>query len=159
LTIKWTFAKTAGKQMMIYVKNAWREKQLREADLMREMKNQISIQSRGQVPVFRVNVGRAWTGNDIKHTENGGLYISAARPFDSGLPPGFSDIFCVVPVIITPEMVGTTIGTAAFIEVKTATGRVKPEQLNFLQLMENRGCRAGVARSVEQAIEIVLGPS
>lgn len=47
-------------------------------------------------------------------------------------------------------------GRISFIEVKTETGKPTPEQLNFLEQMQTRyGCRAGIARSPEDAVKIV----
>lgn len=49
-------------------------------------------------------------------------------------------------------------GKISFIEVKTEIGRPTPEQLNFIKQMQARyGCRAGIARSVSDALEIVKG--
>ena len=106
---------------------------------------------------FRANVGEAWTGPEIIKTEGGGIYIPKAHRFNSGLPNGFSDLFGVVSVFITPEMLGQTIGVAAFLEIKTARGRVSPDQENFLAVMKAAGCLAGVARSAEQAVKIIGG--
>jgi len=43
----------------------------------------------------------------------------------------------------------------AWIEVKTPTGKARPEQLNFIRVMKELGHRAGIARSVEEALEII----
>lgn len=49
-------------------------------------------------------------------------------------------------------------GRISFVEVKTDTGRPTTEQLNFINQMQTRyGCRAGIARSVEDALSIVEG--
>lgn len=42
------------------------------------------------------------------------------------------------------------------VEVKTETGRVSPEQVQFLDAVKRAGGRAGVARSVSDAIRIAL---
>ena len=42
------------------------------------------------------------------------------------------------------------------VEVKTATGRIRPEQLTFIAAVQKAGGRAGVARSVEDALRIAL---
>jgi hypothetical protein len=106
---------------------------------------------------FRSSVGQAWTGNEIIKTEGGGVYIPKARPFNTGLPVGFSDLLGVVTVTVTPEMVGQQLGIATFIEVKTNNGRVSNDQKNFLSVMAAAGCRAGVARDVESAVNIARG--
>ena len=47
-------------------------------------------------------------------------------------------------------------GQITFIEVKTEIGVVSDEQINFIDQMQSRyGCKAGIARSVDDAIRIV----
>lgn len=48
-------------------------------------------------------------------------------------------------------------GRAVYIEVKTDTGRVRPEQERFITVAKQNGCLAGVARSVAEAREIIQG--
>lgn len=45
-------------------------------------------------------------------------------------------------------------GKVAFIEVKTPAGRVSTEQLAFIERVRELGHSAGIARSVEDALEI-----
>jgi hypothetical protein len=51
-------------------------------------------------------------------------------------------------------MVGTQVAVFTSIEVKTPTGRVKPEQQQWLDAVQSAGGIAGVARSVEDALRI-----
>ena len=81
--------------------------------------------------VFRANVGK--------------IKLSDGRWFDTGLPKGFSDLFAVKD------------GKAYFIEVKKPGGTVSPEQINFIDQMQKRGCIAGIAHSTEEAIKLVSG--
>ena len=46
-------------------------------------------------------------------------------------------------------------GQIAFIEVKDDKGRVQEDQKRFLDIMQQYGYRAGVARSAEDALEII----
>ena len=113
----------------------------------REIQNRIrlALPTLG-VTVFRANVGQSWTGDQAIHLANGDVLIKNARPFISGVPPGFSDLFGL-----------TSDGQFVAIEVKAANGRVSTKQSNFLQhIRANRGL-AGVARSVEDARKILLG--
>lgn len=48
-------------------------------------------------------------------------------------------------------------GVALCVEVKTPTGRVRPEQVAFIAMARNAKARAGIARSVEDALAIVSG--
>lgn len=82
--------------------------------------------------IFRANVGQGFTMD--------------GRKFSTGLPKGFSDLFG----FRIPD------GKAFFIEVKSPTGRIRPEQQNFIDRMRENGALAGIARSVEDARKIIL---
>jgi hypothetical protein len=119
--------------------------------LEHDIQNQIRLALSPYGVFFRSNVGEAWTGPEIIKTEGGGVYIPKAHRFNSGLPPGFSDLFGVVPV----QVGGRTLGVFTAIEVKRIGGRVSADQENFLAVMQARGALGGVARSVDDAIAIV----
>jgi len=128
---------------------------MNEHDIQNQIRIEISNQRLGVS--FRTNVGRAWTGNNIHKNADGSMTIMDPRPFQTGLPEGYSDLTVVVPMVITPEMVGKQIAVAGFIEVKNKTRKATPAQLNFIEQMQSIGARAGVARSVEDAIQILRG--
>ena len=46
-------------------------------------------------------------------------------------------------------------GKIAFVEVKDDTGRVRDDQKRFLEMMRKIGISAGIARSVEDALNII----
>lgn len=105
--------------------------------------------SRGPTRLFRQQVGQAWVGVSRRFSraetvlvQPGDVLIRQARPFNVGMP-GLSDLGGWV----TRD--GVAVYTA--IEVKTATGRVSPEQQNFIDVVNAAGGIAGVARSVEDA--------
>ena len=80
--------------------------------------------------VFRANVGK--------------VKMQDGRWFDTGLPKGHSDL------------VAYKNGRAYFLEVKTPTGHIRPEQEKFLAIMRGRyGCVTGIVRSVDDALEVV----
>ena len=68
--------------------------------------------------------------------------------------PGGSDLIGWTPVTITPDMVGKKIAVFTAIEVKTPTGKIRPEQTNFIDRVRLDGGMAGVARSITDAIQI-----
>jgi hypothetical protein len=125
---------------------------------MSEHKNQNEIRNAlcGEGLFFRVNVGQAWTG-DVHRLPNGDILIKNPRPFSTGLPPGFSDLFGLTPTTITPEMVGTRVGIFTALEVKSEKGRVNPKQSAFLSAVKNQGGRSGVARSIADARRVIAG--
>ena len=68
-----------------------------------------------------------------------------------GLARGSADLIGWRTVLVTPDMVGTRLAIFTSIEVKTPTGRVKPEQQQWLDAVQAAGGIAGVARSVSDA--------
>lgn len=104
---------------------------------------------------FRAQVGQAWTG-EVTRVSAKRIIIDNPRPFSTGLPPGFSDLFGEVEVVITPEMVGTTLAVFTVVEVKDK-GKLTEKQQSFINAVKRAGGRGGVARSVEDALRIVRG--
>ena len=97
--------------------------------------------SKGDTRLFRNNTG---TLKD----QNG-------RPVQFGLCKGSADLIGYRSIAITPEMVGQQVAVFLSIEVKTPTGRLRPEQQQWLDTVQAAGGIAGVARSVEDALRIV----
>lgn len=97
--------------------------------------------------LFRSNVGQAWTGSKFIHNkQDRTLTIYDPRPFNTGLPDGFSDLLGVLPG-----------GKALFLEIKTPKGKPSEAQTNFLAQVSSVGAIAGVARSIEDVIKIING--
>jgi hypothetical protein len=97
--------------------------------------------SNGDTRVFRNNTGTLKDAN--------------GRPVQFGLCKGSADLIGWRTVTITPEMVGQQVAVFTSIEVKTPTGRLRPEQQQWLDAVQAAGGIAGVARSVEDALSIV----
>lgn len=78
--------------------------------------------------------------------------------YQGGLGAGTSDLIGIVPVEITEDMVGKTIGVFAALEVKRVKGGVTTKiQKAFIQDIRKRGGIAGVANSTVAAIEVLRG--
>jgi len=75
-----------------------------------------------------------------------------------GLARGSADLIGWRTVTITQAMVGTRLAVFTSIEVKTPTGRVRPEQQAWLQAVQQAGGIAIIARSVPDA-ELALSPT
>ena len=71
-----------------------------------------------------------------------------------GLARGSADLIGWRTVTITPDMVGQQVAVFTSIEVKTPTGRIRPEQQQWLDAVQAAGGIAGVARSVKDALRI-----
>jgi len=97
--------------------------------------------SNGDTRLFRNNTGTL-------RDQNG-------RPVSFGLCKGSADLIGWRTVTVTPEMVGQQVAVFLSIEVKTATGRIRPEQQQWLDAVQAAGGIAGVARSVEDAQQIM----
>jgi hypothetical protein len=93
--------------------------------------------SKGDCRVFRNNTGTLRDPN--------------GRPVQFGLCKGSADLIGWTTRTITSEMVGQRIAVFTSIEVKTPTGRVQPEQKQWLEAVQAAGGIAGVARSVADA--------
>ncbi len=106
---------------------------------------------------FRANVGTAWAGNEVRKLPDGSVLIRDPRPFSSGLPAGFHDLFGAVPVTITADMVGQTFALFTTIECKSATGKARERQIAFASAVERLGGRTGFARNVDDALNIAHG--
>lgn len=96
--------------------------------------------SRGPVRLHRNNTGT--------------LYDRQGRPVTFGLAVGSADLIGWTTRTITPDMVGQRVAVFTSIEVKSATGRLRPEQQQWLDAVQAAGGIAGVARSVEDAARL-----
>ena len=85
----------------------------------------------------------------------GTLRDQQGRPVQFGLAKGSADLIGWRTIAIGPEHIGQRIAVFTSIEVKTPTGRVSPEQRQWLEAVQTAGGIAGVARSVEDALRIV----
>jgi hypothetical protein len=106
------------------------------------------------ITIFRANVGEGWTGSII--SRNGkNVSITDARRFKTGMPKGFPDLFGFRRIVITPDMVGKTMPIFAFIEVKTPHGRASKEQKHMHEFLRDAGAVGGIARSADEADDII----
>jgi len=103
------------------------------------IQNQIlaAIGSRADCRLFRNHVGRVQDAHGRWHT--------------FGLCPGSADLIGWRAVTITPEHVGQTLAVFLSIEVKTPTGKARPEQLRWLKAVQAHGGIGMVARSAAEA--------
>ena len=103
------------------------------------IQNQIlaAIGSRADCRLFRNHVGRVQDAHGRWHT--------------FGLCPGSADLIGWRAVTIMPEHVGQTLAVFLSIEVKTPTGKARPEQLRWFKAVQSHGGIGMVARSVAEA--------
>ncbi len=96
----------------------------------------------GAVTLFRNNVGarKLEDGTYLKYGVGG---------------TGGSDLVGFKSVVVTEAMVGQRLAVFVAIEVKGPKGTVSPEQAHFIGVVAGAGGLAGVARSVEDAMDVV----
>jgi hypothetical protein len=91
---------------------------------------------------------------------NRGVYKDGNRVIRYGVGPnGASDLIGWTCVEVTPDMVGKTVAVFTAIEVKTPDGTVKADQQTFVDNVRAAGGLAGIARSADDAIQIVKSPT
>ena len=110
------------------------EKEL-QAKVLRE------LGSRPDVRIFRNQVGT--------------YRLEDGRVITSGLCKGSADLVGWQSVTITPEMVGQQVAVFLSVEVKGERTRVTPEQQNWAAFVKKCGGKAVIARSLEQAQQIL----
>ena len=104
---------------------------------------------------IRLNVGEL-PNVRLFRNNTGKLKDLTGRWVEFGLCVGSSDLIGWTTREITPDMVGQTVAIFTAIEVKKATGTTSPEQQNFISRVREAGGIAGVARSPEEARDILL---
>lgn len=96
-----------------------------------DVQNSIRLALNPHAIVFRANVGTVKTAD--------------GRYFNTGLPKGFCDLFGF----------RKSDGRIFFIEVKNAKGKLRKDQEHFINTMISNGAIAGVARSPEDALNLI----
>jgi hypothetical protein len=114
--------------------------------------------------LFRCNTGQAWVGHGHVHQARkietvtlnpGDVVLRRAQPVQMGLTKGGSDTVGWTQRVIQPHDVGRVAALFTGIEVKTSTGRPTPEQLHFIDVVNDAGGIAGIARSEAEALTIL----
>lgn len=85
-------------------------------------------------------------GSRLFRNQVGAAYTLAGNRVTTGLGKGSSDLIGWTPVTITNDMVGQTVAVFTAIECKTAKGKIKPEQQNFIDVVRQSGGIAEIYR-------------
>ena len=115
--------------------------------------------------IFNVLSNEAYVQNKIRlavgsgdvrlfRNNTGALMDMQGRLVKFGLCKGSSDLIGFRSITITPDMVGQKIAVFSAIEVKDK-GKATVEQKNFINIINNAGGYAGVAKNVNDAKKIL----
>jgi hypothetical protein len=102
----------------------------------------IALGTREDVRLFRNQVGQ------LPDPRTG-------RPVQFGLARGSADIVGWKTKVITEDDLGKSYAIFTSIEVKTPKGKATPSQNSWLECVRNAGGIAGIARSVDDALQIL----
>lgn len=131
--------------------------------LTNEIRNAVS---RLGARLFVMTTGRFWAGQVAIKIKRDGEYTLHLRARDIILRnprlvnvgfEGLSDLAGYTPVTITQDMVGQTVAVLSCVEVKAGKDRPTPKQLQVIDVVKRAGGRAGIARSVDDALRIASG--
>ena len=115
--------------------------------------------------IFNVLSNEAYVQNKIRlavgsgdvrlfRNNTGALLDMQGRLVKFGLCKGSSDLIGFRSITITPDMVGQKIAVFSAIEVRDK-GKATVEQKNFINIINNAGGYAGVAKNVNDAKKIL----
>jgi hypothetical protein len=111
-----------------------------ETDLQQRIR--LALGTRSDLRLFRNQVGQ------LPDPRTG-------RPVQFGLARGSADLIGWRTITVTPDMVGQQLAVFTSIEVKTPTGRIQPEQHAWQRTVSAAGGIAGIARSVQDASDLL----
>jgi hypothetical protein len=111
---------------------------MREQVIQNEIRLAISSPT---VKMFRNNVGSLKDENGQRVT--------------FGLCNGSSDLIGFTSKTITADDIGKTVAVFTAIEIKTPKGKISESQQAFIDMVKSKGGLAGVARSIEDAQEML----
>ena len=115
--------------------------------------------------LFPMTIGKFWgpftRGIQFKDTRTitvnpGDVLIRRGHMVSIGTK-GMSDLLGSSPLKITEEHFGMTLPILTAVEVKAGKDQLRPGQPEFLKFVTDLGGRAGIARTVEDAVRIVRG--
>lgn len=103
----------------------------------------------------RILIATSAVGARLFRNNVGVFQTARGTKVRTGLCTGSADLIGWTSVLITPGMVGQHVAVFTAVEIKTKDGRLTQAQKNFLEVVDEAGGLAGVARSEEDAIEII----
>ncbi len=105
------------------------------------------------VRLWRNDTGTAYRGRISRHKDC--ILIGEPKLISYGLCKGSSDLIGFQSKIITPEMVGQRVAIFLAVECKNEDGKATDEQIRFIDMVNAKGGKACIARSVYEAMEVL----
>lgn len=102
-----------------------------------------------------IRIALSKLGARVFRNQRGKYRTEHGQWIETGLCNGASDLIGLLPVVITPEMVGQRFARFVAIEVKAAHGRLTEEQKRFLEFVRAAGGIAAICRSADEAAEVI----
>jgi hypothetical protein len=99
----------------------------------------------------RLMIDGSRLGFRLFRNQVGQYQLADGRWITSGLCVGSSDLIGYLPVTITEAMVGRTVAVFCAVEAKGPSGRVRPLQQAFLDVVTRAGAIGVVARDADLA--------
>ena len=93
--------------------------------------------------VLRLNSGKFWQGERVWSNEFNQYVLTNLRVVQ-GCPEGTPDLLFLGPL-----------SNVTFLECKTKKGAAREKQKRFIEIMDQYGIKADLARSVEDALKII----
>jgi hypothetical protein len=132
------------------------DEELSEKSIMHRI--MIAVSAMG-ARLFRNQVGMAFQSNNVERftytqtveVRKGDVLLRGARTVMTGFTTGSSDLLGWTARRIDEYDVGRTVAVFTACEVKSADGKLEPEQKQFLEVVRDSGGIAIVAKSVEEA--------
>lgn len=103
----------------------------------KKISNNIVLNCTENERLFRSNAGMGWIGKIIGKGIDW-IKIKNPRPFH-GLPEGFSDLFGLKSIVVTPDMIGKRVALFWAVEVKTKNIPTTDEQIKFGKMIRKLG--------------------
>lgn len=105
---------------------------------------------------IRLAIGANCPGCTIFRNHCGALKDArTGRLVTFGLSPGSPDLIGWKTIIVTPEMVGSSLAVFCGIEIKTPKGVVRADQQHWLNRLGVSGGISGVARSIDDVLQLL----
>jgi len=94
-------------------------------------------------------------GMIVWRNNTGALQDKNGRLVRYGLCNGSSDMIGIKTIVVTPAMVGKTIGVFSAIETKAPGKKLRPEQAAFIEGVRRAGGIAGKAESEDEYARVI----